>query len=306
MISRSDSRTTFFRAFMRKIITFSVGYWLSIEARLVGKLFTILMLAVTSALAGDTNTIPLLTIKGQSYTNVEIGTVTPSRVTLFYDGGGKQFPIADLPEYLQKQFHYDPIKAANEMEGVQQKKLAVALAQDKARKSAAVESNFDKYFTTKYDPIRQNGLHWNSRERLNPAGFIHVSFSAIILQNEVSFWTNALGVHYQASRKPQYVFMDIDRHYYSKLNDFIIVYGDKRKDFGSLNPIDTSTTEVVTESFLKEFPYSEFKEIAFANSVKAVLGASSFDLSYPDRAAMRALVNYFDYAIQGKNDTAST
>jgi hypothetical protein len=63
------------------------------------------------AFAADTNIISSLTIAGQTYTNVEIGTVTASQVTLFYDGGGQRVAISNLPIYLQKQLHYDPTKA---------------------------------------------------------------------------------------------------------------------------------------------------------------------------------------------------
>ena len=58
--------------------------------------------------ADDTNVIPSLAIAGQTYTNVEIGTVTGSRVTIFYDGGGQRVAISNLPGYLQKRLNYDP------------------------------------------------------------------------------------------------------------------------------------------------------------------------------------------------------
>jgi hypothetical protein len=61
--------------------------------------------------AADTNMIPSLTIAGQTYTNVEIGAVTGSRVTIFYDGGGKRVAISNLPPYLQQRLNYDPESA---------------------------------------------------------------------------------------------------------------------------------------------------------------------------------------------------
>ncbi len=61
--------------------------------------------------AADTNIIPSLTIEGQTYTNVELGTVTGSRVAIFYDGGGKRVAISNLPPDLQRRLHYDPAAA---------------------------------------------------------------------------------------------------------------------------------------------------------------------------------------------------
>jgi hypothetical protein len=67
-----------------------------------------LILYASSVVAEDTNVLPSLTIAGETFTNVEIGTVTGSRVTIYYDGGGKRVAISNLPPFLQKRLNYDP------------------------------------------------------------------------------------------------------------------------------------------------------------------------------------------------------
>jgi hypothetical protein len=64
------------------------------------------------AFAVDTNIIPSLVIEGHTYLNVEIGTVKGSKVTIFYDGGGKQFAISNLPPDLQRRLNWNPAIAA--------------------------------------------------------------------------------------------------------------------------------------------------------------------------------------------------
>ncbi|HEV7923967.1 MAG TPA: hypothetical protein VGR14_01335, partial [Verrucomicrobiae bacterium] len=68
----------------------------------------------TGASAADSNTniIPTLTIDGQTFTNVELGTVTGARVAILYDGGGQRVAISNLPPNLQARLHYDPAAVA--------------------------------------------------------------------------------------------------------------------------------------------------------------------------------------------------
>jgi hypothetical protein len=102
------------------------------NAKTIKSLLTIAVVCCAPlAFAADTNTIPFLTIGGQTFTNVEIGTVTASHVTVFYNGGGQQVAISNLPAYLQKRFNYDPAKAA----AVEQ-----AEAEKKAAARASIES----------------------------------------------------------------------------------------------------------------------------------------------------------------------
>jgi hypothetical protein len=77
------------------------------------------------AFAADAITIPSLTINGQTYKNVEIGTVSGSRVTIFYDGGGERVAISNLPADLQQRLHYDPALARSQDAAAAQKKAAI-------------------------------------------------------------------------------------------------------------------------------------------------------------------------------------
>jgi len=106
------------------------------------KLFAILVIgsAAFGAFGEDTNAFlaPLL-INGQFYTNARISSVTPAYVVLLFDGGGKKFPLSDLPPHLQKRFNYDPSKAAQFSDQEESRKqLAIerqAEAQDAAIKA---------------------------------------------------------------------------------------------------------------------------------------------------------------------------
>ena len=81
---------------------------------------------------GDTDTIPSLTIDGVTYKNVELGTVSGSRVSIFYDGGGSRVAISNLPAYLQKRLNYDPELARRQDAAEAQRRAAgqQRLAQD--------------------------------------------------------------------------------------------------------------------------------------------------------------------------------
>src|SRR5579872_4008539 len=90
------------------------------------RLFVLLCMMVgLSAIAEDqTNAIPTLTIKGTSYHNVRIASFTPVDAIVVYDGGGLRAKWTDLPESLQKQYGYDPVKAEKYLASKNQKKLA--------------------------------------------------------------------------------------------------------------------------------------------------------------------------------------
>jgi hypothetical protein len=110
----------------------------------------LLLLTCVVAFAADTNTIPFLTIGAQTFTNVEIGTVTASRVTLYYNGGGQQVAISNLPTYLQKRFNYEPeiakvndaIEARKKLESQQRHQDQTrALAAERARQQSAIQQH---------------------------------------------------------------------------------------------------------------------------------------------------------------------
>jgi hypothetical protein len=93
------------------------------------------------AFAADTNIIPSLVIEGQTYLNAEIGTVKGSKVTIFYDGGGKQFAISNLPPDLQLRLNYNPaIASVNEAIEARQKAAIQQRLQEQAKAVAVAKA----------------------------------------------------------------------------------------------------------------------------------------------------------------------
>ena len=92
--------------------------------------------SVHAAAADDTNSFPLLSIQGQTYTNAYVSKVTPAYAVILYDGGGKKFPMSNLPPFLQRRFDYDPDKAeqfqADEASKHQAARARAAAAEAKA------------------------------------------------------------------------------------------------------------------------------------------------------------------------------
>ena len=109
-------------------------------------LYLVLAFTAANALAQQTNTnnpsapgltnpsAPTqITIDGTTYTDVRWGRVTPATVTLFHKTGVATVLLSKLPPDLQKQFAYDPQRAA-EWQAAQQ--AAAARAADAARQAA--------------------------------------------------------------------------------------------------------------------------------------------------------------------------
>lgn len=71
-----------------------------------------------------------ITIDGTTYTDVRWGRVTPATVTFFHKTGVATIPLSKLPPELQKQFGYDPQRAA-EWQAAQR-----AAAADASRRAA--------------------------------------------------------------------------------------------------------------------------------------------------------------------------
>ena len=86
----------------------------------------------TVASTASSNTV---TIDGTTYEDVRWGRLTPATVTLYHRTGIATVPLASLPPELQKQFGYDPDKAAK-WESAVEKTNAVRLA---AEQKAAAE-----------------------------------------------------------------------------------------------------------------------------------------------------------------------
>ena len=105
---------------------------------------------VVASFAEETNTLPTtITIDGITYSNVTWRTVTPVTVSIFHETGVASIPLEKLPPELQKQFGYDPQKAADYVaqglaaaqaqELLRQKRQADALATARKQQEALAE-----------------------------------------------------------------------------------------------------------------------------------------------------------------------
>jgi hypothetical protein len=92
--------------------------------------------ALRAGAAENTNVIPTFTFKGTTYTNVRISTLSPVDAVVAYDGGGIRVHWTDLPESLQKQYGYDPAKAAEYL-AKKNKKPAAAVSRPVTNEAAA-------------------------------------------------------------------------------------------------------------------------------------------------------------------------
>ena len=54
----------------------------------------------------------LRTLDGNSYTNVEVVSATPTHLTVFFDGGGTRIAFTNLSQEIQKKYKFDPALAA--------------------------------------------------------------------------------------------------------------------------------------------------------------------------------------------------
>jgi cytochrome c biogenesis protein CcmG, thiol:disulfide interchange protein DsbE len=71
-----------------------------------------LLVSLVTLTAGADETLPLLTIKGQTYTNVTVTAVTASDIFFSHASGMGNAKLKDLDPKLQAHFHYDAAKDA--------------------------------------------------------------------------------------------------------------------------------------------------------------------------------------------------
>ena len=71
------------------------------------RLLVVLLLSVTSAVAAD-----ITTRDGTTYRSVEIRGVDPDGIRVMHSKGVVKLRFEELPESLQKQYHYDAAKVA--------------------------------------------------------------------------------------------------------------------------------------------------------------------------------------------------
>ena len=72
----------------------------------------VLLFAVAVVVSHADETNLTLTVDGVTYSNVTFGTVTPSKVTIFFRTGVARIPLEKLPPELQKTLGYTPERAA--------------------------------------------------------------------------------------------------------------------------------------------------------------------------------------------------
>jgi cytochrome c biogenesis protein CcmG, thiol:disulfide interchange protein DsbE len=70
------------------------------------------LLCLATLSAGADETLPLLTVKGQAYSNVTVTVVTATDVFFKHAGGMGNAKLKDLDPKLQAHFHYDAAKGA--------------------------------------------------------------------------------------------------------------------------------------------------------------------------------------------------
>lgn len=69
-----------------------------------------LLLCLATLAAGADESLPVLVIKGQTYSNVTVTAVTPTDVFFQYAGGMGNAKLKDLDPKLQEHFHYNAAK----------------------------------------------------------------------------------------------------------------------------------------------------------------------------------------------------
>jgi hypothetical protein len=111
----------------------------------------LLAFAAVLACADETNSFPTkITIDGVVYEDVRWGTVTPATVSIFHKTGIAAIPFEKLPPEVQKQFGYDPKKAAacraaqQRAEAARQEALRRRRAEETADRQRQVKLGADK------------------------------------------------------------------------------------------------------------------------------------------------------------------
>ncbi len=130
--------------------------------------FIALSLMAATWVAQADETLPMLKVGSNVYSNVTVTTVTTTDVYFTYAGGMGNAKLKDLNPNLQKHFRYNPVKA-----GEVEQKQAVANAQYhlQALRQPASRPSADADATPPASAERSSGLSWgtNLPEALNQA-----------------------------------------------------------------------------------------------------------------------------------------
>jgi len=96
------------------------------------------MFIAAASFAAETNTLPTtITVDGVTYSNIMWHNVTPATVSIMHATGAVSIPLDKLPPELQRQFGYDPKKAAEYRAA---ERSAEAARQEALRKLRAKEA----------------------------------------------------------------------------------------------------------------------------------------------------------------------
>lgn len=265
------------------------------------------------AQATGTNTFPALTINGRTLTNATVSSVTPEYATIFYDGGAGQFPFSNLPDSLQRQYSYDPAKAAKFLEGEKARKDALRAklapmyaaqqaALQKAKSQANIAQAFESYIGESSNDVMDT-ISWRTRRNFmimpaeSPAD-LGLGVSAISIGFEAAAPI--------ANHLPRTVTLTLNVFLESHLDiidnrQFTITWDGSRTNLPHLKKTSDSTSEDYGSwAFEVPLSFDDFKAIAFAKSVRAQFdwspsnSRSQFEFPNDNREALRAFVNYFD------------
>lgn len=156
----------------------------------------------------------LRTLDGGAYTNAEVQSVSPTNLTVFFDGGGARIPFTNLPVYIQKKYHYDPVKATQLMAQESQRMAAFLSAQRETNRLAFIAANADSELKVDLDEFRDYAS-WDSRHKIFPTitsgtlrfevhhlndGEFHLDYYAILSKSEIRMWTNSYGILFACPR----------------------------------------------------------------------------------------------------------
>ncbi|MBE7178512.1 MAG: hypothetical protein INR69_19070 [Mucilaginibacter polytrichastri] len=87
----------------------------------------------------------LVTVSGKIYKHARVQRVEPDGITYMYDGGMSKFEFTELPESVQKQYHYDPVKAAAfaKADADEQRQIFESAQAEQAQRTAKRKAELD-------------------------------------------------------------------------------------------------------------------------------------------------------------------
>jgi hypothetical protein len=247
------------------------------------------VLSARSLCAADTNDFAVVMVGGQTLTNAYVSHFDATYAWIYQRmGGGGKFKLSDLPVEVQERCHYDPVKSAQALADESARQTA-SRTQSEARKIAQA---FDSFIVTFTNDVKGT-INWVTKKSMTlPSDFSSGSLEATEFESSAPL----------VKPFPKSVTLTISdtigtaTHGEYAKKDLTIAWDETRTNLHHLEQTsDPELESLGMWSFAAPLSFDHFKGIAFAKSVKAQLGNVQFDLPYPDREAMRAFVNYFDW-----------